>query len=126
VDAELQACGGPVPAAWQTEDRNLLGMLVQALRVRTAAERDQGEGMSDIFEKICRIQAIEQCSGSFQVSIGHKFLRDFFAAAALCGMMARVMNKDGDAYIPFVEERARVAYENADAMLKAREAKVKQ
>jgi len=46
--------------------------------------------------------------------------RDFFAAAALTGMLAREMDADEDITIP---EMAEDAYRYADAMVAAREAK---
>ena len=47
-------------------------------------------------------------------------LRDYFAAAALQGLLS-IMAKDYDAF--FANKLAHACYETADAMLKAREAK---
>ena len=47
-------------------------------------------------------------------------LRDYFAAAALQGLLS-IMAKDYDAF--FSNKLAHACYETADAMLKAREAK---
>ena len=48
-------------------------------------------------------------------------LRDYFAAAALQGLLS-IMAKDYDAF--FANKLAHACYETADAMLKAREAKL--
>ena len=47
-------------------------------------------------------------------------LRDYFAAAALQGLLS-IMAKDYDAF--FANKLAHACYETADAMLKAKEAK---
>jgi len=57
-----------------------------------------------------------------ETSDGHHHgmrLRDYFAAAALQGLMAKVDPEDH-----WADYRAKWSYEAADAMLKAREAKL--
>lgn len=50
-------------------------------------------------------------------------LRDYFAAKAMAAMMHEVTDIDGYRVFVVQEERARLSYQQADAMLAAREVK---
>jgi hypothetical protein len=124
MDAELQAANRLVPAARQDAGWHLLGMLGAALR-RGPAGEGEGESVSEAYEEVARLEMIDRNTGAFLrsayvLSVRHSVLRDLFASAALCGMLSSMEITDIRD-----ESMGLWAYELADAMLAAREGKVK-
>jgi hypothetical protein len=67
---------------------------------------------------IAQIQGIATHSGEF--AVGGMSLRDYLAGQVITGYATRITAKVGDSW-PSTADFARWAYEQADAMLKARE-----